>query len=143
MKETNINFYSENEFQLREQQKYSDWLFQVIESEEKILGEISFVFCDDEYLWEINKKFLNHNTYTDIISFDDSVGNILSGDIFISTDRVKENASKFKVSFGEELKRVMVHGVLHFAGYGDKSEEERNRMRLKEEEKMEMFHVEQ
>ncbi|HER40007.1 MAG TPA: rRNA maturation RNase YbeY [Salinimicrobium catena] len=138
-----INFYSENNFRLSEERQYEEWLKEVISSEGKKIGEISFIFCDDEYLLEINQKYLDHDTYTDIISFDNSVGNILGGDIFISTERVMENAANFNVSFDEELKRVMVHGVLHFCGYRDKTSEEKEVMRSKEEEKMKMFHVEQ
>ena len=143
MNEEIINFYSENNFRLSEERQYEEWLKEVISSEGKKIGEISFIFCDDEYLLEINQKYLDHDTYTDIISFDNSVGNILGGDIFISTERVMENAGNFNVSFDEELKRVMVHGVLHFCGYKDKNSEEKEVMRSKEEEKMKMFHVEQ
>ena len=143
MNEEIINFYSENNFQLSEQDRYGDWLKEVIVSEGKKTGEISYIFCDDEYLLELNLKYLNHDTYTDIISFDSSVGNILNGDIFISTERVQDNASKFAVPFEEELKRVMAHGALHLVGYTDKTTEEKKIMRSKEEEKMKMFHVEQ
>lgn len=143
MNEEIINFYSENEFQLGDEKRFSSWLRKVIISEGKKVGEISFVFCDDEYLLEINRKFLNHETYTDIISFDDTVGNILHGDIFISTERVADNAQTYGVPMEEELKRVLVHGVLHFCGYKDKSKEEKLVMRNKEEDKMKMFHVEQ
>ena len=143
MNEEIINFYSENNFRLSEERQYEEWLKEVISSEGKKIGEISFIFCDDEYLLEINQKYLDHDTYTDIISFDNSVGNILGGDIFISTERVMENAGNFNVSFDEELKRVMVHGVLHFCGYKDKTSGEKGLMRSKEEEKMKMFHVEQ
>jgi rRNA maturation RNase YbeY len=90
----------------------------------------------------LNEQYLNHDTLTDIISFDYSVGNEIHGDIFISTERVKDNATDFKVSFEEELKRVMVHGVLHYCGYKDKTEEDEALMRSKEDEKIKMFHVE-
>ena len=122
---------------------YENWINKVIISEGKKTGEISFIFCDDDYLLGINQQYLNHDTYTDIISFDSSVGNSLNGDIFISTQRVEENAEIFKVDFSEELKRVIIHGVLHLCGYKDKSPEEEQLMRKKEEEKIEMFHVEQ
>ena len=115
----------------------------MISSEEKELDEISYIFCDDEYLLDINQRFLDHDTYTDIISFDNSVGKILGGDIFISTERVAENAKVFGVDFSEELRRVMAHGVLHFCKYRDKTEEEKQVMRSKEDEKIGMFHVEQ
>ena len=138
-----INFYFENDFNLNDHDSYEEWLKKVISSEEKELEEVSYIFCDDQYLLEINQKYLNHDTYTDIISFDNSVGNILAGDIFISTERVGENAQEYGVDFQEELRRVMAHGILHFCGYKDKSEEESTLMRQKEEEKMAMFHVEQ
>ena len=138
-----INFYFENDFNLNDHDSYEEWLKKVISSEEKELEEVSYIFCDDQYLLEINQKYLNHDTYTDIISFDNSVGNILAGDIFISTERVGENAREYGVDFQEELRRVMAHGILHFCGYKDKSDEESTFMRQKEEEKMRMFHVEQ
>ena len=143
MNEEIINFYSENVFELEHSSQFETWIKEVIASEGKKTGEISFIFCDDEYLLEINQQYLDHDTYTDIISFDNSVGNILNGDIFISTERVAENASEYGVTFEEEIKRVIVHGVLHFCGYKDKSKEEAQLMRAKEEEKMKMFHVEQ
>ena len=138
-----LNFYSENDFKLREEALYEAWIRRIIESENRKLEDISYIFCDDEYLLEINQKYLDHDTYTDIISFDNSVGNILAGDIFISTERVGENAREYGVDFQEELRRVMAHGILHFCGYKDKSDEESTFMRQKEEEKMRMFHVEQ
>ncbi|MFO8146760.1 MAG: rRNA maturation RNase YbeY [Bacteroidota bacterium] len=143
MKESKINFYSENEFQFEQEESYESWIQRVIESEGKKLEEISYIFCDDYYLLDINIKYLDHDTYTDIISFDYSVGNILQGDIYISTERVEENAREFNVSFEEELRRVIIHGVLHLCGYKDKSDEESTLMRLKEEEKLKLFHVEQ
>ncbi|WP_424492804.1 rRNA maturation RNase YbeY [Salinimicrobium sp. GXAS 041] len=143
MNEETINFYSENQFELSDEKRFSDWLKNVILSEEKKTGEISFIFCDDDYLLEINQKYLNHDTYTDIITFDNCIGNILQGDIFISTERIAENAETYMVDFEEELKRVMAHGILHLAGFADKTEDEKAEMRRKEEEKMKMFHVEQ
>ena len=138
-----INFFSENNFELEDNAAYEKWLQQVIISEEKKEGDINYIFCDDEYLHEINVKYLNHDDYTDIISFDNALGNILHGDIFISTERVAENAEKFQVSFQEELKRVIAHGLLHFCGYKDKTDDEAQLMREKEDEKIKMFHVEQ
>ena len=143
MNEEIINFYSENDFELKDVSGFENWIKRVIASEEKKTGEISFIFCDDDYLLEINRKYLDHDTFTDIISFDTSVGNILNGDIFISTQRVRENAGEYNVAFEEELQRVVIHGVLHLCGYKDKSKDEEQLMRRKEEEKMEMFHVEQ
>jgi rRNA maturation RNase YbeY len=115
----------------------------VIQTENKKEGDINYVFCDDDYLVGINLQYLNHNTLTDIISFDYSVGNELHGDVFISIQRVRENAIEFDVAFEEELKRVMVHGVLHYCGYKDKSAEDEKIMRQKEDEKIKLFHVEQ
>lgn len=138
-----INFFSENNFELEDNVAYEKWLQNVIISEEKKEGDINYIFCDDEYLHEINVKYLNHDDYTDIISFDNAVGNILHGDIFISTERVAENAEKFQVSFQKELKRVIAHGLLHFCGYKDKTDDETQLMREKEDEKIKMFHVEQ
>ncbi len=138
-----INFYSENDFILEDEAQYVSWIENVIVSEGKSLEEISYIFCDDEYLLNINIEYLDHDTYTDIITFDYSVGKILQGDIYISTERVRENSETFGVNFDEELRRVLIHGVLHLSGYKDKSEEEAAIMRSKEEEKMKLFHVEQ
>lgn len=138
-----INFNYETEFELGAEKHYQDWLSNVITSEGKREGEINYIFCDDEYLLGINQQYLDHDTFTDIISFDYSVGNELHGDVFVSVERVKENAVDYGVSFDEELKRVMVHGVLHYCGYKDKSDEDKALMRIKEDEKIVMFHVEQ
>lgn len=138
-----IVFNYETEFQLDNEQKYQNWLTEVIESEDKEEGEINYIFCDDDYLYEINVQYLEHETLTDIISFDYTLGNLISGDIFISIERVKDNAQDFGVSFEVELKRVMVHGILHYCGYKDKTEADEKLMRAKEEEKIKMFHVEQ
>ena len=138
-----IEFNYETDFILNNEIQYSDWISRVIISENKTEGEINFVFCDDEYLHKINMEYLNHDTLTDIISFDYSLGNLLSGDVFISIERVKENAIDFDVSFDEELKRVIVHGILHYCGYKDKLELDTSIMRTKEDEKIKLFHVEQ
>ncbi len=103
---------------------YPKWISSVISSEDFKEGDINYIFCDDEYLHKLNVEFLNHDTLTDIISFDYSVGKELHGDIFISIERVKDNAKSFEVSFEEELNRVIVHGVLHYCGYKDKSDED-------------------
>jgi probable rRNA maturation factor len=136
-----ISFNYETDFSLDNETDFSNWLSEVISSELKTEGEINYIFCDDDYLLEINQQYLDHDTLTDIISFDYSVGNELHGDIFISVERVRDNATDFNVSFEEELKRVMAHGVLHYCGYKDKSESDERLMREKEEEKMKMFHV--
>ncbi|WP_309614220.1 rRNA maturation RNase YbeY [Flavobacterium sp.] len=136
-----ISFNYELDFKLEDEMLYLDWLSKVISSEMKSEGDINYIFCDDNYLVEINQQYLNHDTLTDIISFDYSIGNELHGDIFVSIERVRENAIDFNVGFDEELKRVLVHGVLHYCGYKDKSEDDEKLMRQKEEEKMKMFHV--
>ena len=138
-----ISFNYELDFKLDDEQLFSDWLSKVISSESKHEGEINYIFCDDNYLVEINQQYLDHDTLTDIISFDYSIGNELHGDVFISVERVVENAQDFEVTFEEELRRVLVHGILHYCGYKDKNEEDENLMRRKEEEKMKMFHVKQ
>lgn len=138
-----IIFNYETDFKLQKEDSYTDWISQVIVSEGFICGDINYIFCNDDYLHEINVKYLNHDTLTDIISFDYTEGRIISGDIFLSVERVKDNALDFDVSFDLELLRVMVHGVLHYCGYEDKSEEDEKLMRAKENEKIRMFHVEQ
>lgn len=138
-----INFNYETEFTLDNEQVFAEWLSAVIVSESKNEGEINYIFCDDEYLHKINVEYLNHDTLTDIISFDYTVGNELNGDIFVSIERVADNAKDFNVSFEEELKRVLAHGILHYCGYKDKSEADAELMRSKEDEKIAMFHVEQ
>ena len=138
-----INFNYETEFTLDNEQAFADWLSAVIESENKNEGEINYIFCDDEYLHKINVEYLNHDTLTDIISFDYTVGNEINGDIFVSVERVEDNAKDFNVPFAEEIKRVLAHGILHYCGYKDKSDSEADLMRSKEDEKIAMFHVEQ
>ena len=136
-----ISFNYEIDFNLENEIEYSSWISEVIISESKNEGEINFIFCDDDYLLELNQEYLRHDTLTDIISFDYSIGNELHGDVFISLERVRENADEFNVSFLEELKRVMAHGILHYCGYKDKNKKDEFIMRQKEEEKMAMFHV--
>ena len=138
-----ISFNYESDFEFPNEDEISNWLSYIILSENKKEGDINYIFCDDDYLVEINQQYLAHDTLTDIISFDYSVGNELHGDIFISIERVRENAQDFKVSFEEELKRVMVHGILHYCGYKDKSSEDEIMMREKENEKIKLFHVKQ
>ena len=136
-----ITYNYESEFQLENEDFFSEWIEQVVLSEEKILGEVNYIFCDDEYLHKINVEYLDHDTLTDIISFDYSEGNLVQGDIFISIERVADNASDYHVPFNEELKRVMIHGILHYCGYKDKSDSDEKLMRSKEDEKIKMFHV--
>lgn len=137
-----ISFNYELDFSLEQEDVYASWIETIIKSENKILGEISYIFCDDDFLHNINMQYLNHDTLTDIISFDYTEGDVISGDIFISVERVEDNANDFNVSFGEELKRVLAHGILHYCGYKDKSDSDALMMRSKEEEKIKLFHVE-
>lgn len=136
-----ITYNYESDFQLENEDVFSEWIEQVVLSEEKILGEVNYIFCDDEYLHKINVEYLDHDTLTDIISFDYSEGNLVQGDIFISIERVADNASDYDVPFNVELKRVMIHGILHYCGYKDKSDSDEKLMRTKEDEKIKMFHV--
>lgn len=138
-----IDFNYQNDFEPIDEVVYSRWLEGVATSESNTIGEISYVFCSDEYLLELNKQFLNHDTYTDIVTFDYCENGLINGELYISTDRVADNAVDFGVTFSEELHRVMAHGLLHLMGYGDKSENDIVVMRSKEMEKMNMFHVKQ
>lgn len=127
-----IAFNSEIEFNLEKSEKISQWVSTTILEEEFKEGEINYIFCSDDYLLNLNTKHLKHNTLTDVISFDYTIGKLISGDIFISIDRVIENAKTFEVSFNDELHRVMIHGILHYCGYKDKSKEDKLEMRTKE-----------
>lgn len=138
-----INYNYELDFALENEELFSQWIERVVLSEGKSLGEVSYIFCDDNYLLEINEEYLQHDTLTDIISFDYTEGDVISGDVFISIDRVQDNADDFNIEFIEELKRVMIHGILHYCGYKDKSESDELIMRSKEDEKIKMFHVKQ
>ena len=138
-----IDYNYQNDFEPIDEVVYSRWLERVATSESKTIGEISYVFCSDEYLLELNKQFLNHDTYTDIVTFDYCENGLINGELYISTDRVADNAVDFGVTLSDELHRVMVHGLLHLMGYGDKSDKDIVVMRSKELEKMNMFHVKQ
>jgi rRNA maturation RNase YbeY len=127
-----ITFNSETTFNLQNEAKTTTWIERVVVSEGFAIGEINYIFCDDAYLNHINKEFLKHDSFTDIISFDYSLGKQISGDIYISIERVLDNAEKYNVTFENELRRVMIHGVLHYMGYKDKTTEEKKVMRLKE-----------
>ena len=128
-----ISFYSETDFILDSQSEVSKWITRVISDLGYKEGDISYIFGDDQYLMERNVKYLKHNTLTDIISFDYTIGKLLSGDIFISVERVKDNALDFDTIFIDELHRVMIHGVLHFCGYKDKTNDEKSVMREAED----------
>ena len=127
-----IDFFSETTFNLQNPEKVASWISAIISNENHEEGELSYIFCDDEYLHKLNVEFLKHDTLTDIISFDNSLGNQINGDIFISVERVKENASKFNTTFENELHRVIIHGVLHYCGYKDKTKKDTDLMRVKE-----------
>ncbi|MBR9913563.1 MAG: rRNA maturation RNase YbeY [Algicola sp.] len=129
-----ISFNYETDFQLENQKVLSEWISNTIQSEGCKAGEINYIFCDDAYLYKLNLEYLNHDTLTDIISFDYSVGKELHGDIYISVERVTENAKDFKVSFHNELHRVMIHGILHYCGYKDKTDKDAELMRKKEDD---------
>jgi len=126
-------------FNLSEKLKIKSWIRQIVESEKKQLGQINFVFTSDEELLKTNIEFLAHNTFTDIITFDYCEGKIINGDIIISVERVKDNSEKFKTGFNEELKRVIIHGVLHLCGYKDKSKADAELMRKKENAALKKF----
>ena len=131
-----ITFNSETSFTLNNQKKLVKWIGDVISSEGFQVAEINYIFCDDSYLNKINQEFLNHDAFTDIISFDYTLGKEVGGDIFISIERVLENAEKFNEVFENELHRVMIHGILHFIGYKDKTKKDKTLMRTKEDEKI-------
>lgn len=128
-----ITFNYETSFSLKDEKLLDNWVAKVILKYSREEGEINYIFCDDEYLHKLNVEFLQHDTLTDVISFDNSLGNLISGDVYISVERVMENAKDYKVSFDEELHRVMIHGILHYAGLKDKSEQERLEMRKQED----------
>ena len=128
-----ISFHSEIPFEVSDPDATVLWLSSIITQENYNEGEILVVFCDDDFLHKLNVEFLSHDTLTDVISFDYSVGKEIHGEIFISIERVRENANEFNVNFDTELSRVMVHGVLHYCGYKDKSESDAAVMRSKEE----------
>ncbi len=134
-----ISFNYETDFELAEETLFSNWISKLILTENKIEGDLNFIFCDDDFLHKINLEYLHHDTLTDIISFDYCVGKELHGDIFISVERVRENAVEFEVAFDNELKRVMAHGILHYCGFKDKTEADLALMREKENEKILLF----
>lgn len=134
-----IEFNFETDFELKDKSKLQKWITETITSEEFELGEIIYVFCDDEYLHKLNVEFLNHDTLTDIISFDYGVGKQINGEIYISVERIADNSKDYKTMFEDELHRVMIHGILHFCGYKDKSDLEEKSMRNKENISLEIL----
>lgn len=137
-----INFEFTTDFLLEDENLYVDWIANCIQALGFNFTELNYQFCSDEELFKINKEHLNHDTYTDIITFDHSIGNTLQADIFISVERVRDNAVQLQTLFEDEIKRVMIHGVLHCCGFADKTDEEQASMRKKEDECIRLFHVE-
>lgn len=136
-----IAFNYEIDFKLENEESTQNWILECVTKDGFELGEINYIFCDDEYLHKINVEFLQHDTLTDIISFDYTLGKEVSGDIFVSIERVKENAKEFSNSFEDELNRVLIHGVLHYMGYKDKTAEEKQIMRSKEDTCLQTYSV--
>ena len=134
-----ISFNYETDFKLSNDNQIKSWIESIIISENYKVGELNFIFCDDNYLHKLNVEFLKHDTLTDIISFDYKVGKKLHGDVYISVERVADNAKDFKVNFQEELQRVIIHGILHFCGYKDKTKKDALLMRTKENEALELL----
>ena len=130
-----VQFFQEDiTFKLKDKRPVKQWITETVRAEGFILKEVSYIFCSDVYLLQVNKQFLNHNYFTDIITFDHSAGEeLIAGDVFISVERVRENAAKYKVSVTEELHRVIIHGALHLVGYNDKTSADKEKMTLKED----------
>ncbi len=136
-----IDFAYQTDFELHDRVQHIAWLNSIAEYHDVTIDSVGFVFCDDEFVLEMNQKHLDHDTYTDIITFDYGTHDLLEGEIYISIDRVRANASELGNPFEEELKRVMAHGVLHMIGFGDQNAEEKSMMRLMEDEAIALFHV--
>ena len=134
----NIFFEDTDEFDLSKLNVESN-IEKLVANENRTLGDVNYILCSDAYLLDINRQYLNHDYYTDVISFDYCEDNVISGDIFISVDTVADNAKEYGVTFEKELARVMIHGVLHFVGYNDKSDEEVPVMRAKENQYLSLF----
>ena len=136
-----IAYHYLTDFNIEHPSEYTDWILKCLDGFGSAAGPIEYIFCSDDKLLEINQQHLNHDYYTDIITFQYGEGPEISGDIYISVDRIKENAETFKEPFERELKRVMIHGILHLLGFRDGSEQEKRDMRRREDELLEMFHV--
>ena len=138
-------FYEETNYKIEYPRKTANWIIEAAGLENRQVSVVNYIFCSDSYLLNLNQEFLGHDTLTDIITFDNSTGKEISGEIYISLERVKENSEKFKTSFGDELCRVMIHGILHLIGYRDKKPKEVSVMRKKEEAYLSLwktlFHV--
>ena len=138
-----IDFVYNTDFELSNKEQVSDWVLRVINSKGYKLGNLVYAFFNDEDLKDLNIRFLKHDYYTDVISFDETADQVVSGNIAISVDRVKENATQIGVDFEEEMHRVMIHGVLHFVGFNDKTSSEKKEIREQEALALSMFHVKQ
>lgn len=136
-----IEFHNETAFELSHPDAHTDWIIRSVTEKGFSVEELNFIFCSDPYLLEMNRRFLNHDYLTDIITFPMEGRNGLAGDIFISVDRVRENAGLFEVSFEDEMRRVMIHGVLHLMGFEDTTPDEKEGMRREEDALLKLFHV--
>lgn len=137
---SSVSFVSnQTKFKLKEAARHRTWVERIIIANHKFPSQIQFIFSTDEFLADLNRQYLKHSTLTDIITFNYNSGHYISGDIFISIDRVKENAEKFKSDFYTELQRVMIHGILHLIGFNDKTEAEKKKIRKKEDECLEIL----
>jgi rRNA maturation RNase YbeY len=135
-----ISFEFQSQYDLNiNLEKIEYWIEKVVDYFDYEIGEINYVFCNDEYILEVNKEYLEHDYYTDIISFDACMGDIISGDIVLSIDTVKSNSEKFETEFISELKRVIIHGVLHFIGFKDKTDKEQRIMTTMENQMLELY----
>jgi rRNA maturation RNase YbeY len=137
-----IQFYQEDiPLLVVKEEEISRWINDLIANEKAVVGEISIIFCSDKYLLKINKQHLNHDYYTDIITFDYCIDDIISGDLFISLDRIYENAGQFKADYYNELFRIVFHGILHLVGYGDKKDGEKEIMTAREDYYLNKFDI--
>lgn len=139
----NVEFVYNTDFRINNEAKITSWINSFCQKEGFTIDSLVFAFFNDEDLKSLNIKFLNHDYYTDVISFDESNNNLIKGNIAISVDRVKDNSNTFSSLFDDELKRVIIHGVLHFMGFNDKTDDEKSLIRKKEDSALEMFHVKQ
>lgn len=136
-----INYQCQDiKFVLKEKRKVSKWINDVIKLHQKKLGNVSYIFCSNQYILELNQQYLNHNYFTDIITFDYCSDNKVEGDIFISVDTVLDNSHRFKTNFNDELLRVIIHGVLHLVGFSDKTAKQQKQMRVLEDEALSIFY---
>ncbi len=134
-----IRFFSENDFVLENQAPLTFWIEKVVHFHRGEIDQLHYIFCSDDDLLKINQDYLQHDYYTDIITFDNSIGKKIDGEIYISTDRIKDNAETFEVSFEEELRRVLIHGVLHLLGYKDNTEKQQQEMTHQENEALKLY----